>query len=72
MQMLDEEKKQNPKNTQTIYKVLSYTPKETYHIKVLFQKLMPLFVNIKSLDQSSKFTKNLEGLYKFLLLKEMG
>lgn len=59
MQMLDEEKKQNTKNTQTTYKVLSHIPKETYHNKVLFQKLMFLFVNINSLDRSSNFTKNL-------------
>lgn len=58
MQMLDEGKKQNTKNTWTTYRVLSHTPKETYHSQVLFQKLMLLFINFKSLDQSSKFTKN--------------
>lgn len=59
MQMLDEEKKQNTKSTWTTYRVLSHILKETYHNKVLFQKLTLLFVNIKSLDQSSKFTKSL-------------
>lgn len=59
MQMLDKEKKQNTKNTQIIYRIIFHIPKETYHNKVLFQKLKLLFVNIRSLDQSSKFTKNL-------------
>lgn len=69
MQMLDKEKKQNTKNAQTTYRVLSHIPKETYHNQVLIQTLMLLFVNIKSLDQSSKFTKNLQGLHKVFAVR---
>lgn len=36
MQMPNEEKKQNTKNTQTTNRVLSHIPKETYHNQVLF------------------------------------
>lgn len=42
-----------------IESAFSHQKRNSYRNKVLFLKLLLLFVNMKGLDQSSKFTKKL-------------